>query len=79
MRIVTETQEEWASNVFDHLDSYKEFEHRLAYYILSGRPSGEMLDSWAAMVYNDSLGRPRTTDDFRTAYDIFNEKSLQGT
>ena len=80
MRLATEIQSEWANNVYSSPLSYTDIEIEIAYYILSGQPfEGERLDIWAATVYNDTMGRERTTLDIAVAYDIFKERNDQGT
>ncbi len=80
MRIATEVQSEWANKVYSSPLSYTDIEIEIAYYILSGLPfEGKQLDKWAESVYNETMGRPRTTLDIAVAYDIFKERNDQGT
>jgi len=80
MRIATEIQSEWARDVFNAPKLHTDTEIEIAYIILSGQPfEGEALDKWAASVYNDDMGRERTTLDVAVAYDILKEKNDQGT
>jgi len=80
MRIATETQAAWARDVFNAPKLHTDTEIEIAYLILSGQPfEGEQLDIWAATVYNDTMGRERTTLDVAVAYDILKERNDQGT
>jgi hypothetical protein len=80
MRLATELQSEWATEIYTNTHLYTDTEIKIAYFILSGEPfDGDELDRWAVAVYNDSLCRSRTDLDVAVAYDILKERNDQGT
>lgn len=61
----------WASDVYTRPTDFTDIELKIAYYILSGSSlEDEGVDEWAATVYNETMGRERTTADVEIAHFI---------